>query len=163
MKLTRIVATALVAIPLTFSAAFAQSSDPLKTLVIAVPSDPVNLEPGTNKAEPVGSEIILNVFDTLVAWTSPDFKALEGRLATSWTVSADGTEFDFKLRDGVKFQDGTAFDAAAVKFSLERTKASNSYVKATFDLIKDIAVVSPGEVKITLKAAYPAFLSILAQ
>ena len=51
MNLTRIVATALVALPLTFGGASAQSSDPLKTLVIAVPSDPVNLEPGTNKAE----------------------------------------------------------------------------------------------------------------
>lgn len=156
-------AVALVALPFVAGSAQAQSEDQLKTLVVAVPSDPVSLEPGTNKAEPIGSEIILNVFDTLVAWTAPDFKQLEGRLATSWTVSADGKEFDFKLRDGVKFQDGTAFDAAAVKFSLERTKASNSYVKATFDLIKDIAVVSPSEVKITLSAAYPAFLSILAQ
>src|SRR3954452_12548583 len=157
MKLTRIVATALVAIPLTFSAAFAQSSDPLKTLVIAVPSDPVNLEPGTNKAEPIGSEIILNVFDTLVAWTAPDFKVLEGRLATSWSVSADGKDFAFKLREGVKFQDDTPFDAEAVKFSLERTKKTNSYVEATFGLISAITVVSPSEIKITLSEPYPAF------
>jgi peptide/nickel transport system substrate-binding protein len=163
MNLTRIVATALVALPLTFGGASAQSSDPLKTLVIAVPSDPVNLEPGTNKAEPIGSEIILNVFDTLVAWTAPDFKALEGRLATSWSVSADGRDFAFKLREGVKFQDDTPFDAEAVKFSLERTKKTNSYVEATFGLISAITVVSPSEIKITLSEPYPAFLSILAQ
>lgn len=164
MKLLKGLATAaLVALPLFAGVASAQSDDKLKTLVIAVPSDPVSLEPGTNKAEPIGSEIILNVFDTLVAWTSPEFKTLEGRLASSWTVSADGKVFDFKLREGVKFQDGTAFDAAAVKFSLERTKASNSYVAATFGLIQDIAVVSPTEVKITLSSPYPAFLSILAQ
>ncbi|SMC49548.1 ABC transporter substrate-binding protein [Rhizobium sp. RU36D] len=164
MKLLKGLATAaLVALPLFAGVASAQSDDKLKTLVIAVPSDPVSLEPGTNKAEPIGSEIILNVFDTLVAWTSPEFKTLEGRLASSWTVSADGKVFDFKLREGVKFQDGTAFDAAAVKFSLERTKAGNSYVAATFGLIQDIAVVSPTEVKITLSSPYPAFLSILAQ
>ncbi|MCJ9668628.1 MULTISPECIES: ABC transporter substrate-binding protein [unclassified Neorhizobium] len=156
-------AAAVVAVPLISAGTYAQAQDRSKTLVVAVPSDPVGLEPGGNKAEPVGSEIILNVFDTLVAWTSPEFKQLEGRLATNWTISADGKEFTFKLRDGVKFQDGTPFDAAAVKFSLERTKATNSYVKATFDLIRDIAVVSPAEVKITLSAAYPAFLSILAQ
>jgi len=163
MKVWKGFAAAMVAVPLMAGAASAQNADQQKTLVVAVPSDPVSLEPGTNKAEPVGSEIILNVFDTLVAWTSPDFTKLEGRLANNWKVSDDGKEFTFQLREGVKFQDGTAFDAAAVKFSLERTKATNSYVKATFDLIKDISVVSPTEVKITLTAAYPAFLSILAQ
>ncbi len=111
---------------------------------------PVGLKPGTNKAEPVGSEVILNVFDTLVAWTAPDFKALEGRLAESWTVSPKAG-IDFKLREGVKFHDGTDFDAEAVKFSLERTKSINTYVEATFGLISDIAVVSPTEVKITLQ------------
>lgn len=163
MHIWKGVAVAILAVPLMGTYASAQNADPNKTLVIAVPSDPVSLEPGTNKAEPIGSEIILNVFDTLVAWTAPDFKALEGRLAREWSVSPDGTVFDFKLRDGVKFHDGTAFDAQAVKFSLERTKATNPYVKATFDLIKEITVVSPTEVKITLSAPYPAFLSILAQ
>lgn len=163
MTIWKGIATAAMAMPLMLAGLSAQAQDQSKTLVIAVPSDPVGLEPGANKAEPVGSEIILNVFDTLVAWTAPDFKQLEGRLAASWTISPDGKEFTFKLRPGVKFQDGTPFDAAAVKFSLERTRAANSYVKATFELIKDITVVSPSEVRITLSAAYPAFLSILAQ
>ena len=162
MKFLKALAGALLTLPLLIGAVHAQD-DPLKTLVVAVPSDPANLEPGTNKAEPIGSEIIFNVFDTLVAWTPPDFSKLDGRLATSWTVSPDGTIFDFKLRDGVKFQDGTPFDAEAVKFSLERTKQINSYVEATFGLIRDISVVSPDEVKIELSAPYPAFLSILAQ
>jgi peptide/nickel transport system substrate-binding protein len=163
MKLWRRIAGAVLAVSLLAGAAYAQSPDQQSTLVVAVPSDPVNLEPGTNKAEPIGSEIILNVFDTLVAWTAPDFAKLEGRLADTWTVSGDGTVFDFKLREGVKFHDGTPFDAEAVKFSLERTKATNSYVEATFGLISDIAVVSPTDVKITLSKPYPAFLSILAQ
>lgn len=163
MKFLKILAGAALALPLVLGSAHAQSDDPLKTLVVAVPSDAVGLEPGANKAEPVGSEVILNVFDTLVAWTAPQFTQLEGRLADSWTVSADGTVFDFKLHDGVKFHDGTDFDAEAVKFSLERTKQINPYVEATFGLISDIAVVSPSEVKITLSKPYPAFLSILAQ
>ena len=64
-------------------------NDQNKTLVVAVSTDPANLEPGTNKAEPIGSEIIFNVFDTLVSWKAPAFKDLEGRLAKSWTVSPD--------------------------------------------------------------------------
>ena len=141
----------------------AQTPDPARTLVVAVPSDAVGLEPGANRAEPIGSEVILNVFDTLVAWTPPDFAALEGRLATRWTVSADGKSFEFELREGVKFHDGTDFDAAAVKFSLERTKAMNPFAQASFNLISEIAVVSPRVVRISLSEPYPAFLSILAQ
>lgn len=163
MSLMKHAFAAMLAVPLLSAAAHAQDADRAKTLVVAVPSDPVNLEPGTNRAEPIGSEVILNVFDTLVAWTPPDFGKLEGRLATAWTISPDGKVFDFTLREGVKFHDGTAFDADAVKFSLERTKTTNPYVQATFNLIKEIAVTSPKSVRITLAEPYPAFMSILAQ
>ena len=152
-----------IALPFIAAKAFAQGTNPARTLVVAVPSDAVGLEPGTNRAEPIGSEIILNVFDTLVAWTPPEFSALEGRLAASWTISPDGRSFEFELRDGVTFHDGTALDAAAVKFSLERTRAMNPFAQASFNLINDITVVSPRVVRIVLKEPYPAFMSILAQ
>ena len=163
MRLIKLLAGAAIALSMVLGSVEARADNPDTTLVVAVPSDPAGLEPGANKAEPVGSEVILNVFDTLVAWTPPDFSKLEGRLAKSWTISPDGKTFDFKLREGVKFQDGTAFDAAAVKFSLERTKSMNPYMQANFDLIKDITVVSPDEVKISLSAPFPAFMSILAE
>ena len=41
-------------------------------------------------------------------------------LATSWEISPDGKVYTFNLRHGVKFHDGTPFDAAAVKFNFER-------------------------------------------
>ncbi len=41
-------------------------------------------------------------------------------LATEWTADATGTTWTFKLRDGVKFTDGTPFDADAVVFNLDR-------------------------------------------
>ena len=133
------------------------------TLVIAVPSDPAGFEPGSNRAEPVGSEIILNVFDTLVAWTPPAFDQLEGRLASKWSISEDGKTFTFDLRDGVKFTDGTPFNAAAVKFSLERTIKMNPYVTATLGLIESIETPSDLTVAITVSRPYAAFMSILAQ
>lgn len=163
MKLSRRAVTSLLFAPALSSGAFAQRGSPTDTLVVAVNGDPANLEPGTNRAEPIGSEIILNVFDTLVAWTPPEFSALEGRLARSWTVSPDGTEFTFALRQGVTFHDGTAFDAAAVKFSLERTKEINPFMQATLGLIRDITVTGPLEVKISLRQPMPVFLSLLAQ
>ena len=50
-------------------------------------------------------------------------------LARSWSVSADATTFTFKLRKGVRFHDGTQFDAAAAKFNIERmgVKSSPNY------------------------------------
>lgn len=167
MKLTRRLfgvvsgaALAMGTVPFTAQVAQAQESS---TLVIAVPSDPAGLEPGINKAEPIGSEIILNVFDTLVAWQAPDFAELEGRLATEWSVSEDGMTFDFTLRDGVVFHDGTPFNAEAVKFSIERTVEMNPYVEASLGLIESIETPSETEVVFTLSRPYPAFLSILAQ
>ena len=161
MKIIKYFAAGVAALTLMAVATVAQ--DEQSTLVVAVPSDPANMEPGTNRAFPVGSEIILNVFDTLVAWTPPDFAALEGRLAESWTVSEDGKTFDFKLREGVAFHDGTPFNAAAAKFSFERTSELNSYVQATFGLIESIEALSDTDLRITLSSSYPAFLSILAQ
>ncbi|MDG2407259.1 MAG: ABC transporter substrate-binding protein, partial [Paracoccaceae bacterium] len=148
------------ALSLTAGRVAAQEST---TLVIAVPSDPAGLEPGINRAEPIGSEIILNMFDTLVAWTPPSFDSLEGRLATDWSISEDGKTFAFNLRDDVSFTDGTPFNAEAVKFSLERAIEMNSYVKATLGLIESIDTESANEVVFTLSRPYPAFLSILAQ
>ena len=111
----------------------------------------------------LAARVILNVFDTLVAWTPPEFSELEGRLAESWTISDDGKTFKFVLRDDVMFHDGTPFDAASVKFSFERTMELNAYVKATLGLIESIDVNSPTELVITLSRPYPAFMSILAQ
>lgn len=167
MKLTRRLfgalsgaALVLATAPLVATQAAAQEAS---TLVIAVPSDPAGLEPGINKAEPIGSEIILNVFDTLVAWKAPGFSELEGRLATDWTISEDGKTFAFTLRDDVIFHDGTTLDAEAVKFSIERTTGMNPYVEASLGLIESIETPSATEVVFTLARPYPAFLSILAQ
>ena len=130
---------------------------------MAVDADPANLEPATNRAFPIGSEIIINVFDTLVAWKAPDFTTLEGRLAETWEVSEDGLTYTFHLRPDLKFHDGTEVNAEAVKFSFERTLELNSYMTAYFGPITDITVVDPLTLTITLEKPLSVFLSWLAQ
>jgi peptide/nickel transport system substrate-binding protein len=79
------------------------------TLGWAEPVDTLN--PATTGNRDVGP-IDANIFDTLV-WLTPDFKVTP-HLATKWDVSPDGKTYTFTLRQDVKFQDGTPFDASSV-------------------------------------------------
>ncbi|MBI9083636.1 MAG: ABC transporter substrate-binding protein [Desulfobacterales bacterium] len=60
-----------------------------------------------------------NIFEALVAYAD-ESTALEPGLAKSWDISADGKTYTFHLRKGVKFHDGTPFNADAVVFSIGR-------------------------------------------
>src|SRR5215469_9339843 len=62
--------------------------------------------------------VLYLAFDTLVKY-GPDF-SIRPELAESWETSPDGKRIVFTLRGGVKFQDGTAFDAAAVKWYIDQ-------------------------------------------
>ncbi len=112
------------------------------------------------------STIDLNTAETLVTY-APNASEPTPLLAASLpTVSPDGTVYTFQLRPNVKFHDGTALDAAAVKFSLERARdfGRKDAEAAGFLLnsIKSIDTPSPSTVVITLEAANVTFLSRLA-
>jgi peptide/nickel transport system substrate-binding protein len=112
---------ALVAITLaTGSSGEATSSPALRT---AFSTDPSPLDPDTYY-ESEGEEVISQAYQGLLRY-KPDSPQIEGLLATSWTKSSDGLTYTFKLRKGVRFSDGTPFDAAAAKASLERRTALN--------------------------------------
>ncbi|MFC1820002.1 ABC transporter substrate-binding protein [Thermodesulfobacteriota bacterium] len=77
-------------------------------------------------------------------------------LATSWKRSADGKSYIFELRKGVKFHDGTDFNSAAVKFSLER------YERGTVaKRLESVQVVDEYTVKLNLKQHDGMFLNAL--
>lgn len=90
---------------------------PSNALVYGSVGQPVNLEPG-NITD--GNSIIVQdqLYDRLITF-KPGTTDLEPSLATAWSV-ADGQTWTFKLRQGVKFHDGTDFNAEAVKFNVER-------------------------------------------
>ncbi len=137
-------------------------SDWEKTLVIAADSDPSCIDPALSKAYPVGSEIIINIFDTLVAWKSPDFSELEGRLAESWEISEDGTIYTFQIRPNIKFHDGSEVNAETIKSALQRTKDQSSYMNRYFGYISSMEAVDALTLKITLNQPISVFLSWLA-
>jgi peptide/nickel transport system substrate-binding protein len=91
---------------------------PADRLVVARSTDAVSLDPArTNDLESL--EVAEQVYGRLVRF-SPGRLEPEPDLATSWSVSADGTVWTFELRPNMHFQDGTPVDAEAVVFSFER-------------------------------------------
>ncbi|SPF78186.1 ABC transporter substrate-binding protein [Pseudoprimorskyibacter insulae] len=64
-------------------------------------------------------QVLNNVYDALVD-LDPDTKALQPRMAESWTISDDNLSVTFKLREGAKFASGNPVTAADVKFSFDR-------------------------------------------
>ncbi|MCY6485664.1 ABC transporter substrate-binding protein [Clostridium aestuarii] len=136
-----------------------------KTLVFAQGTDPRGLDPAyVDDGE--SAKIIANVYDGLLRYKK-DSTELEPSLATEWKVSDDGKVYTFKLREGVKFHDGTDFNAEAVKVSIERQlppKRTNDmpYASFTFGEVEKVEVVNDYSVKITLKEPYTPFLANLA-
>lgn len=85
---------------------------------------------------------------------------VEPDLAESWTVSDDGTVWTFKLRKGVQFHHNFGeMTAEDVKFSFERQlhHAKGTRFAEELSVIKDITVVDPYTVQITLKGYEPVF------
>jgi peptide/nickel transport system substrate-binding protein len=90
-----------------------------------------------------GDEVWLKpVYDTLLhIEDSPDGAQLGPQLATSFEVADDGLTVTFTLREGVMFQDGTPFDAAAVQANIERAKSPDSRVVSLLATIASVDVV----------------------
>jgi peptide/nickel transport system substrate-binding protein len=93
-------------------------------LVFGVGGQPANLEPGNIED---GNSIYAQqqIYNRLID-NAPGSTDLVPSLATEWTASEDGLRWTFKLREGVKFHDGTDFNAEAVKANVERWWDPNS-------------------------------------
>ncbi|CAH0440154.1 glutathione ABC transporter substrate-binding protein GsiB [Ralstonia pseudosolanacearum] len=85
-------------------------------------------------------------------------------LCESYDVSKDGLVYTFKLHKGVKFHDGTTFDANAVKANLDRvTNPANKLKRITlFNRVAKTEVVDPYTARVTLKEPFSPFINVLA-
>lgn len=109
------------------------------------------------------NRIIRSLFDSLVVLL-PEHR-FGPWLAKSWEISADGKRYTFHLRDDVKFHDGTRFDAAAVKFNLDRIKEPKNVLYALSDIgsYESSKVIDDFTVEVSLSAPYAAFLANLSK
>ncbi|MBU6485745.1 MAG: glutathione ABC transporter substrate-binding protein GsiB [Betaproteobacteria bacterium] len=85
-------------------------------------------------------------------------------LADSYAVSKDGLTYTIKLKRGIKFQDGTDFNAEAVKVNFDRVSNPANHLKryALYSVIARTDAVDTDTVRITLKEPFSAFINDLA-
>ena len=128
---------------------------------IGIPQDiEDSLDP--HKAVAAGTEeILFNLYEGLV---KPDSEGnMVDALAESHTVEEEGKVYTFRLRDGVKFHDGSLVTAEDVKYSLERcadTSSGDPLVPA-FSAIESVEITDENTVRVTLKAPDNEFLAYM--
>ena len=127
-------------------------------------AEPVDsLNPATTGARNVGP-IDANIFDTLV-WLTPEFE-ITPHLATKWTVSDDGKTYTFTLRDGVKFHDGTPFDADSVVANIKYITDKATQSKIALGLLGPCGTAKAVDkltVEFNCMAPYAPFLAQLGE
>ena len=140
------VASVLVAV-MPLSPVWAQARTDVKVGLVL---EPPSLDPTAEAAAAVDEVVYANVFEGLARFAADG--SIKPALAESWEISEDGLSYTFHLHAGVKFHDGSDFNAEDVKFSLDRINAEGSLnaQKALYADIESVEVVDPQTVKVTL-------------
>ena len=141
------------------------SRAPQDNLFYATATDPVSLDPALVDDDD-SAKVTSNIYEGLLKFAD-DNADVKPCLATSYTVSEDGLSYTFKLRQGVKFHDGTPFNAQAVKFNIDRqmpdkATAKMSYAPLVYGEVVSTEVIDDYTIKINLSKNSTPFLHNLA-
>ena len=153
---------ALATLPLAFpQAALAQGRK--DAIVLAMALEPPGLDPTAGAASAIAEITQYNIYETLTK-INPD-GSVTPMLAEGWEVSPDLRTYTFRLRKGVKFQNGEPFNAQTVKFSFERAGAekSTNKDKRTFSSMESISAQDDYTLVIVNKELDPDFLFLMGQ
>jgi peptide/nickel transport system substrate-binding protein len=96
------------------------------------------------------------IYDRLIEW-NPVTNKYDPKTAESLTANADNTQWTLKVRPNIKFADGTAYDATAVKVNFDRQKAKNTNVRGLLTTVTDVQIVDPLTVKFVLSEPWGGF------
>lgn len=124
-------------------------------------TDSLFLDPVLNDAN-VDIWILTNIYDTLIS-PSKDGLSLEPNLATEWSLNEAGDEVTLKLREGVKFSDGTPMTADDVVWSLTRAANPDNGIWNSLDAsIDTVTAADASTIVVKLKYPDPTILSALS-
>ncbi len=166
MKLCRLVLLSLlVACMLGTSPGWTQQPKSGGTLRIALSGDLTFLN--ANQGPAPGYEtfwIWNNIFNSLLSMTPPPELKIVPELARSWDVLDEGKTYVFHLVEGVRFHDGTDFDASAAKWNFDRllTPDVKSWVRTYYEEIDTVEAVEKYTLRVRLKEPSGALPTILA-
>jgi len=147
------------ALSLAVSAAMAGSALAQGNLRIGLAEDPDVLDPSLARTY-VGRIVFASICDKL--FDIDEKLNVVPQLALSHETSPDGKAVTIKLRPGVKFHDGEAFDAAAAKYSLDRhLTLKGSFRKPELGSVDKVEVVDPMTIKLVLKEPFSPLLAQL--
>ncbi len=132
-------------------------------MVLAMTLEPPGLDPTAGAASAIAEITQYNIFETLTKINSDG--SVSPMLAESWEVSPDLRTYTFRLRKGVKFQNGEPFNAQAVKFSFQRAggEKSTNKDKRTFASMETVQAVDDHTLVIVNKELDPDFLFLMGQ
>jgi len=132
-----------------------------KDVVLSIGFQPETLDP-YNTNTTITTAVTKTFYEGLFKFDK-DLK-VQPVLAESYDVSKDGLVYTFKLRSGVKFHDGTDFNAEAAKFVLERVLDQNNKLLRynQFNRVAKIDALTPTYLRITLKEPFGPFINSLA-
>jgi len=135
-----------------------QAQIPELVIGIGVDADTLNPQEQT-------TSLIINLCDLLyddLFYAAPDGK-LEPRLATKVDVSKDGLTYTLHLRKGVKFSDGTPFDAKVMKLTVDRALDPKMKVPQRYliNMIQESKIVDDYTLDLVLKFPYAPFVPTL--
>jgi peptide/nickel transport system substrate-binding protein len=159
-RFTSVIVSACALVGIAFVSELRAQGQPSDQLTIAfdVSIAPTFLEPAETPGIGTPFVFLYALHDALI-------KPLPGNnmapcLAESWTESADGLVYEFKLREGLRFHNGDAFTAEDVKFSFLRYRGTSA--KLLHERVKAVEVIDPHRVRFVLHAPWPDFLSFYA-
>jgi peptide/nickel transport system substrate-binding protein len=146
---------------LLLPAAWAQQPKPGGTLRVAWEADVTGLDPHLSTG--IQAYFVMgNLFNSLVTIDAELNYVPE--LAESWDVLEDGKVYVFHLRQGVKFHDGTDFDAEAVRWNYQRimNPEERAIDVGFYSIVEAVEVVDPHTVKFILKHPSATLLPVMA-
>jgi peptide/nickel transport system substrate-binding protein len=93
----------------------AQAQGKKDALTLGMTLEPTGLDPTAGAASAIAEVTLYNIYETLTKINADG--TVSPLLAESWEIAPDLKSYTFKLKRGVKFSNGTAFDASIVKAS----------------------------------------------
>src|SRR5262245_62053865 len=109
-------------------------------------------------------QVIVQVFDQLIYVDEQN--AMHPWLATSWTMAPDAKSVTIKLREGVKFHDGTPFDAESVKFTFDSIVDPATGSQGAIDILgpyEKSEILGPHEIRVHYKRPFAAALNAFSE